>query len=311
MHRFSKETMEWSFNVVTTRIFGTPFGSLVPYHDMFNHADFPNLSREWRSETVLQADLTGLLAEHKKKVDEFHKCDTLFPEVTQYVSEDLEYLKPLFAQYHNIEDFVDSGLVSKMNDLIEKCNELSVCYNVKKGRKILKGEEVTNTYGGYSNVFLAVVYGFALENLHHSYRSCIIIRTTQKYRPYQCRGLHQQARCRQEDCKGERGSLQVPGKFDFQSLLRDTQSWFFANLYKNIDLLLFLRCILTGQKVTTKDPLNIKEELSILEKYREICDTITKEFKTTLDTDQELLAKTKDFKTKALVFYKRIYEQLS
>ncbi len=78
-------------------------------------------------------------------------------------------------------------------------------------------------------------------------------------------------------------------------------SFFKKVITLTIDLLLFLRCVHSGQKIAQKNPLSKEAELKVLQKYQEICLQIIKSFKSTLDVDQELLTKSADFKTKVIV----------
>jgi len=165
--------MRWGFSVACTRIFGTPFGCLVPYHDMFNHGDFPNIEKEWTCESSNLSDLKKLLLESHKEMDNYHKSNTLYGDVSENLSEDIDYIKTLFCQNHAQSEYFDTGLLKKYEILIEKSTDLSICYKVKNAKKIMKEAEVMNSYGGYSDLFFMAVYGFALENLNHTYRTCI------------------------------------------------------------------------------------------------------------------------------------------
>lgn len=80
-------------------------------------------------------------------------------------------------------------------------------------------------------------------------------------------------------------------------------SWYFSKYAKiNIDLILFLRCVYSNEKITRKDPISYELEEKVLHKYENICDEIKASFKTTYEKDEELLAKTTDFKQKTIVF---------
>jgi len=284
---FSKDLLKWGFTAISTRCIVYPFASCIPYNNMFNHGYDTNIYRKWVTGEKLEVELDFFDTEYDNEAKKLLLSNTQYPEVAEHATGDWMTAKALYDR-SALPAFADTDRNEDERNMIFKGKDVGVCYYVHKTAPVLKGQELLYCYSfrffPYSNLVLLLNFSFATDDIKHNYRIYSV--HTNDYLAKNAPAL---------DIATENVKF-----FKFSEYL--AFNLFPENL--NLDLLLFLRCVYSGQKLTTKDPVSKETELKVLEKYVEICKSIMGSFKTTPEDDQKVLATCTDYKTSCLLTYK-------